>query len=409
MNRSRTLRLALMTLVAASAASRADDPAARAKALVKRADDHLERNELDAAIADLDEAIRLDPGNVEYYEDRSRARTEKGLYVLAIEDSTGSSGSTRGGSRRISAAATSGPRGRIRGGTRRLRTGDRARPEVRGGVRLRAYFRAASATSTGRSPTTPRGPGSTRRASPVRSNRGPIWMRSATSRGRSPTSTRSSASRRRARSATSTGAVPPIRGGLRPGDRRLRRGDSPRPEVRLAYMNRGSCWRSKGEFDRAIADFDAVIRLGSTAAPSVAGFPFELGWTRRGTSRAKWAGGAQGGRPGRARELPVEDRPLCGGPGRLRRGAAARPGVRRAARRAGVALGRLPRPEVPRRAGGGRIGAAGLRGERREQAVRPRRPRRGAGRGGRFRRRGRDRGEGDGPLRGRGEPRGRPG
>jgi tetratricopeptide (TPR) repeat protein len=51
------------------------------------------------------------------------------------------------------------------------------------------------------------------------------------------------------------------KGRSRPRHRRLRRGGPTRPEIPIAYRNRGDARRDKGDLDGAIADYDAAIRL----------------------------------------------------------------------------------------------------------------------------------------------------
>ena len=53
----------------------------------------------------------------------------------------------------------------------------------------------------------------------------------------------------------------PEQGRPRPRHRRLQRGDPARSEIRLAYNNRGLAYGNKGDYDRAIADFNEAIRL----------------------------------------------------------------------------------------------------------------------------------------------------
>ena len=51
------------------------------------------------------------------------------------------------------------------------------------------------------------------------------------------------------------------KGESRQGHRRLRRGDPARPADASAYSNRGVAWCDKKDYDKAIADFDEAIRL----------------------------------------------------------------------------------------------------------------------------------------------------
>ena len=50
-------------------------------------------------------------------------------------------------------------------------------------------------------------------------------------------------------------------GRQRPRHRRLQRGDPARPEIRHGLQQPRHAWHDKGDYDRAIADFNEAIRL----------------------------------------------------------------------------------------------------------------------------------------------------
>ena len=152
------------------------------------------QEEYDKAIADYDQAIRLDPKYAMAYNNRGHAWYAKEEYDKAIADY------------------------------------DKA---------IELDPKKPWPTTTAASPGTPR--------------------RSTTRR--SPTTTRRSAS-----TPSTPGVQQPRRrlvrqAGVRQGDRRLRPGHPPRPQERRAYNNRGVAWYAKQEYDKAIADYDKAIEL----------------------------------------------------------------------------------------------------------------------------------------------------
>ena len=117
---------------------------------------------------------------------------------------------------------------RIRQGHRRFQRGHQARPEIH-----------ASRTATAAAPGT---------------------LRRNTTR-RSPTSTRPSDSTPNTPSPTTTAAAPGERrrSTTRPSPTSTRPSGSTR--IHLAYINRGSAWHAKKEYNKAIADYTEAIRL----------------------------------------------------------------------------------------------------------------------------------------------------
>ena len=72
----------------------------------------------------------------------------------------------------------------------------------------------------------------------------------------------------------------PRQGRLRPRHRRLQPGDPARSQICFAYYNRGDAYCAKGDYDRAIADFNQAIKLDPKAA-----FAYTIGASRT-TTRA---------------------------------------------------------------------------------------------------------------------------
>ena len=107
----------------------------------------------------------------------------------------------------------------------------------------------------------------TRRSSSIRNMRSPTptaaspWSPRATSTAPSRTSTRRSSSIRKCRSVLRRGIAWKAKGDF---DRAIADFDQAielDPKYCSAYFNRGIAWASKGDFDRAIADYDQAIRL----------------------------------------------------------------------------------------------------------------------------------------------------
>ena len=188
------------------------------------------KDELDKAIADLDEAIRLDPKDAMAYTNRGAAWLKKDELDKAIADLDEAI--------RLDpkhAMAYQQPRRRLadeaaaRQGHRRLRRGDPARsPEcpgaqesrVRPGCTARSIDKAIADFDEAI------------RLDPRDADR----------------------LRRPGRSL----ALPR---GVRQGHRRLRRGHPARPAPGEAYANRGIVWARRKEYDKAIADLNEAIRL----------------------------------------------------------------------------------------------------------------------------------------------------
>ena len=223
----------------------------------------MHKRDYDRAIADYNEAIRLDPKLAMAYVNRGCA------YIKQA---------------------------RLRPGHRRLRRGDPARPESRHGlcqpgdayidkgeydraiadydeaIRLdpklaKAYFNRGvptkpRANTTGRSPTTMRRSSSIRNTSPPTTAGGTPTKPRANTTGRSPTTVRRSGSIRNSPSLH------------RPSDASTdNKGEHDRaiadyneairldPKYVFAYNGRGNAYQAKGEHDRAIADYSEAIRL----------------------------------------------------------------------------------------------------------------------------------------------------
>jgi tetratricopeptide (TPR) repeat protein len=267
--------LAAIAIVLSSAPARADGPAEDSKALVAQAEDRLEKKKFDAAIADCNEAIRLDPGLLDAYETRGRAWGMKGKFDRALADFDRAilidGGQAALHRNRCWAHASL---GQIESALADLSRAIAIDSEDASTFQLRAFLRHGKGDLDGAiadyteairlDPTD------------IRSfcNRGRIWMQ------------KHDVTRALADFDKCIHLAPdnPI-GYLNRGDCRRSARDFDRaiadcdetirldPKLALAYTNRGNCWRAKEEFDRAIADFDEAIRLDPIAARSVAGFP----------------------------------------------------------------------------------------------------------------------------------------
>ena len=171
------------------------------------------KKEYDKAIADCNEAIRLDPRDAVAYQNRGHAWFEEGRARQGHRRLTPRrSGSIRRMLRRTTTGAAPGHEGGVRQGHRRLHRGDPARSQVRLGLRPGAW------------------PGS-RRESTTRP---------------SPTATKRSGSIPGTPRRTTTGAAPGIRRGLRQGHRRLQRGDPARPQARPGVRHPGTRLEKEG-------------------------------------------------------------------------------------------------------------------------------------------------------------------
>ena len=231
-----------------------------------RADVWENLGEIDIAIGDCSEAIRLDPKGLPATTTAATRGRPRASTTRRLPTTPRPSGSTRNTPRHTTTAATPAAKGRPRQGDRRLHRGHPARPEIRRGVLQPRHGMEARARTTRRLPTTPRPSGSIRndakayysrgmavagqrrarqgdcrlhRGHPARPERcrGVLQPRhrltgKATTTRRLPTTPRPSGSTRNMPKRT-TAAWPRLeeQGRLRQGDRRLHRGHPAQSEI----------------------------------------------------------------------------------------------------------------------------------------------------------------------------------
>ena len=118
-------------------------------------------------------------------------------------------------------------------------------------------------TTTAPSPSTARRSSSTRNAARLTSSAAHTHFTKRTTTAPSPTTTKRSGSSRATPSPTATAAsCIPRQEGLRPRPRRLQRGDQARSEKRLRLQQpRPRVLRTRKDYDRAIADYSEAIKL----------------------------------------------------------------------------------------------------------------------------------------------------
>ena len=231
-----------------------------------------DRREFDRALADFEQAIRINPGYAPTYYSRGLAYLARRDYDRAIQDLNQAINGRPNyplafNIRGLAYIAKGDDRPRHRG----FRPGDPPRCEVcRWPTTTAARPTRASAISTARSPT------SIRRSRPIRTTtrrlqqpRHRAIATGATLKARSRISSRPSRSIRRARRHTTTVAS---RCGTRATTRNavadFEQAIKLDPRFAAAYANRGTAYYDKREYNRAIADFDQAIRLSIRTARS---------------------------------------------------------------------------------------------------------------------------------------------
>ena len=221
------------------------------------------KHDYDKAIADYNEAIRLDPEDAEFYYNRAWAWQQKGDDARAMDDYAARSSSIPSSERPSS-------RARSRRAGWRPRRSEKAVDDF-----LRTLpLEHASTDVTPRDPA-PKDKRSRRCSRLVRSHSGAAGCRSARDRGLEGSMARVKGRGTRALSRDSFGIVEPQTArdfAARAGDwLRVKMYDKAIADCNeaidlgcrdpLARIYRGLAWREKKEYDKAIADYNEVIRL----------------------------------------------------------------------------------------------------------------------------------------------------
>ena len=278
--RSMTRLMAVYLVVVTLTSTRASGQSSNE--LLKRGLDAIARKDLDRAIADFDQVIRLDPKNVSAHYHRGWSWNRKGEFDRAIADFDQThpprpqascsvlqswllvateKGSTTGQSPTLTRPFVSVPRLPLRSqneatrGSKKVSTPERSLTSTRPYSSIPTLHSLATIVdSRGR-----------RRGMTIK---------------RSPTSIKSSVSTPRSPLRSTTEAT---RGSIKEDNRAIADFDQAillGPKYPVAFYNRGYSWQRKGQEDRAISDFDEALRLDPNYAK--ARYARGLTWRQKG-------------------------------------------------------------------------------------------------------------------------------
>ena len=222
----------------------------------------------DKAIADFNEAIRLDPENAEAYVDRGMAWQAKGDFDKAIADFDAAIRLDPEDARRyVDRGMAWAAKGHFEQAIADFNEAVRLDPELVRRSRSRACLASRSAITTRPSPITTRRSGSTRTTPQAYVHRGIAWRL----KGNHDKAIADFSAAIRLQPGTlrtiPTGASPGVEGRIRQGHRRFRRGHPPRSEARPVYITGAIAWEMKQDFDKAIADYMRSDPTRSEAQP----------------------------------------------------------------------------------------------------------------------------------------------